>query len=283
MTIAAGFRCMDGVVLCADTQETIPEYLKIHGPKILLLQQRDKLRLALTGAGGANMIDMVFHTIMRRVPGDGSVQAMQEIVAEVVYETCMKHVMPFPRDERPWFQLIGAIQVKGEPAALFKSVETTVAPVDHFACVGSVAFAHYAIGDLEIRTLPLCVVRTLAIYMLDLVKEYDPDCGKRSEVNCLYDDWTDEVPSPRYIRVVESELRMIQALTRQLILQSMAHREAKAGIVETWEHLKKHIDIFQKLERKRTDKHCRLKPEWLFPTAIIHVQIKAAKKTAEKK
>jgi hypothetical protein len=34
MTIAAGFRCKDGVVLCADTEVTIPGWLKFRGSKI---------------------------------------------------------------------------------------------------------------------------------------------------------------------------------------------------------------------------------------------------------
>jgi hypothetical protein len=33
MTIAARFRCNDGVVLCADTEITIPGWLKFPGSK----------------------------------------------------------------------------------------------------------------------------------------------------------------------------------------------------------------------------------------------------------
>jgi hypothetical protein len=34
MTIAAGFVCKDGVILCADTQETIPGYTKTDAQKL---------------------------------------------------------------------------------------------------------------------------------------------------------------------------------------------------------------------------------------------------------
>ena|SRR2546425_4986830 len=159
MTIAAGFRCKDGIIVCADSQETIPDYVKIYGRKLVVCEHSD-FKIALTGAGGADMLEMIFHAIMQRLGGpEYTVASLQGIISEVVYETYMKHVLPFPRDERPWFQILAGIQIKGEPAVLLKSAETVVTPVDHFSFVGSVAFAHVAVGGLDARSLPLsCAV-----------------------------------------------------------------------------------------------------------------------------
>jgi hypothetical protein len=64
MTIAAGFRADGGVVLAADTQETIPDYLKTQTSKIALFERSGELRFALTGAGGSDMIEMIYQAIM---------------------------------------------------------------------------------------------------------------------------------------------------------------------------------------------------------------------------
>jgi hypothetical protein len=66
MTIAAGFQADGGVVLAADTQETIPDYLKTQTSKIAVFQREEQFRFALTGAGGSDMIEMIYQTIMDR-------------------------------------------------------------------------------------------------------------------------------------------------------------------------------------------------------------------------
>jgi hypothetical protein len=37
VTIAAGVMCPDGIVMCADSQETVGEYLKVFKPKLIEL------------------------------------------------------------------------------------------------------------------------------------------------------------------------------------------------------------------------------------------------------
>jgi hypothetical protein len=64
VTIVAGFKCSDGIVLCADTQETI-QISKTHVPKLRIEPTRfypnydstDELMVAFAGAGEGPFID----------------------------------------------------------------------------------------------------------------------------------------------------------------------------------------------------------------------------------
>ena len=61
VTIAAGFHCIEGIVLCADTQETVDNYIKRNVPKIAVRPQwtDDKSipRVVFAGAGDGDLID----------------------------------------------------------------------------------------------------------------------------------------------------------------------------------------------------------------------------------
>jgi hypothetical protein len=57
MTIAAGYVCDSGIVLCADTQETIPGYTKNSAHKLMAFETAD-LNLIFAGSGNnATQID----------------------------------------------------------------------------------------------------------------------------------------------------------------------------------------------------------------------------------
>src|SRR6266852_5046288 len=57
VTIAAGFYCTDGLVLCADTQETITGYSKVNTQKMTQLET-PFFNMVFTGAGDSGLIDM---------------------------------------------------------------------------------------------------------------------------------------------------------------------------------------------------------------------------------
>src|SRR5580700_3033622 len=56
VTIAAAFICSDGVVMCADTQETIPGYTKVDVTKIRV-NKTNGYALLITGAGDSHLIE----------------------------------------------------------------------------------------------------------------------------------------------------------------------------------------------------------------------------------
>ena len=67
MTIAAGFVCSDGVILCADTEETAGVgYVKVPLEKVRTLEDSD-CTLAITGTGNSALLEMAMEQIIARV------------------------------------------------------------------------------------------------------------------------------------------------------------------------------------------------------------------------
>src|SRR5437660_5043389 len=58
VAIAAGFVCMDGMILCADTQETITGYTKNSTEKIAKWED-DNFTLAVAGSGDSEIVQAV--------------------------------------------------------------------------------------------------------------------------------------------------------------------------------------------------------------------------------
>jgi len=273
MTIAAGFRADGGVVLCADTQETIPDYLKTQTSKIALFEKNEEFRIAMTGAGGSDMIDMIYQTIIGKFMENRAYDyaTVEQTIRDVVYETETKHVLPYPREERPSFHLVIALQVKGERVRLLKTVDTTVRHEDNFTCAGDVALAYYAAGRLDFSQMPVCFARSYAIYMLQQVKAYSPTCGKQTEVLVLYDDWDIENLSDEFIQTEEFHIARINALTRHLLANSFAHRAQSESLQEDLEHLKRHIEEYREWEMSQSDEHCKLRNELFTKEKMIRV------------
>src|SRR5260370_23566714 len=64
MTVIGALHCNDGVVLCADRQETIADYAKWDVEKINHFELSGVYRLFMAGAGDADMIDMTWEEII---------------------------------------------------------------------------------------------------------------------------------------------------------------------------------------------------------------------------
>jgi len=273
MTIAAGFRADGGVVLSADTQETIPDYLKTHASKIAVFQYREEFRLALTGAGGSDMIQMIYQELMDKFQEDKKwdYPVLESAVRNVVYDAQIKHVLPYPSNDRPNFQLLIALQVKGKQVRLLKSVDTTVRRVEDFACVGEVALAHYAAGAVQFSEMPVCFARSYAIYMLQLVKAFSPNCGKRTEVTVFYDDWDAELLSQEFIQTEEAHIARIAGLAHALTINSFAHRANKDSLQEDLEHIKRHIEEYRNWEVQQGNENCKLPDQFVGKLPMIRV------------
>jgi len=252
MTIAAGFKCKDGVLLCADSQETIPDYLKMDALKVFVLQQAQHFRLGMTGAGDADLIDMTYQLFMKkfhRSPHD--YDFIEQTIRDVMREVVRKYVIPYPTDERPWIHLLFALQIKDKPTILFKTSGMTVRRESRFACVGATALAHYLMSAIHFDEMPITRVRTFAISMLKHVKEFDPNCGKDSDVLILGDDWeTHGFIDRDTIGVTENEMEAVDRCLKDLFVSSTNPEASKAEILEQLQHLASHIGRWRTVEKK---------------------------------
>ncbi len=123
MTIAAGFKCTDGLVLCSDTEYTWDSVLKLPGPKIYT-HREPSFSLAFAGAGDVDFIRMAVQRIVNALKGQNPTFQQIEVCVQVIIKRIhQEHLYPFPgiTYERPTVELLIGIWTKEGGLELLKT------------------------------------------------------------------------------------------------------------------------------------------------------------------
>lgn len=195
MTIAAGFVCSEGIVLCADTQETVAGYTKNSTEKIRL--RRDGgLNIAITGAGDTELIESIGarieHALCSEYPLNGfwPPDRVQEIIQNELANSFRMYIAPyanFPKDDRPWCDLLILVTVSNgvsEYECLFRASGTTLREIDFNAdCVGSgLILAKSLIERFYSRGMNLDEMVLAACYVMYQTKKWVDGCGGKTDI-----------------------------------------------------------------------------------------------------
>ncbi len=188
MTIAAGFICRDGIIVCADTEITYGDALKSTGSKIEMLLA-DETIVTMTGAGHRSYIRMAWDKFVRRFETYKKKTLAWadfiEIVESTIGEIYKKHVPLYPADQKPWFSLIFAVKTRDGHLHLLISDETAVFESHTFEIAGVGAtfgrfladLLHWSPVDVSLRDGSIW-----AAYILWIAKKYTPGCGGDSSI-----------------------------------------------------------------------------------------------------
>jgi hypothetical protein len=201
MTIAIGLLAHDGLVVAADTQETIPGYWKLEQGKIAAVVRairggkpgRSRAACLLSGAGNGEYVDALVRTLIERFRGEPHLDTVDEVqpaFAQILEGFHAKHVLPFaayPRDDRPNFKLIAGCLYEGGGSTLLVSEENLFHEHTPYVAVGVGSSLAYTLLSRFYRLPMLDLWQTvlLAAYVLFHVKESVDGCGKRSDISCL--------------------------------------------------------------------------------------------------
>ena len=187
MTVAAGFLCSDGIILCADSEHS-DEITKFQRSKVY----RFGKNLVLTGAGQISYIRMAFDKLSDKyeqgIPDtpSGARLALEEVVVDVY----ANHIAPFFEvSNRPYLHLITGTRCASGAMALVKSEDTAVFLSDGFETVGvgDYLFRYWADKFFE-HTLPMRVMSYLCLFMLYETTKHVPGCGGACVVRRLPQD-----------------------------------------------------------------------------------------------
>src|SRR5271157_3648330 len=129
MTIAAGYVCNSGIVLCADTQETIPGFTKTNANKLIAFPC-PTVTLVFAGAGdNATQIDETAYEIAARViadsPSDGA--ALRKCFRESLEELFPKAHYPRAHGNVE-VDMLMAVKANNH-ADLYRIADCSIAPV----------------------------------------------------------------------------------------------------------------------------------------------------------
>jgi hypothetical protein len=199
VTIAAGFHCTDGIVICADSEQS--DYVaKYQREKIFVLEDR----LLFTGAGTSDYIKMAFdqlHDVFRaQWPEDPF--AARAAIERLILSFHRRHIFRFfqPSDQsRPTVELIIATRCNNGELALVKTCETatTLGGFYESVGIGRPLFEYWAKLFYN-PNLTIGLVSYLCALILGEVKQNVPGCGGASYILSLPEP-ADKIPSPTLI------------------------------------------------------------------------------------
>lgn len=191
MTIAAGFVCSDGIVLCADSQESAGDY-KFPVEK-LVTDQSGLFQIAVAGAGAGSLIDMAVGRIIRAFRQDcpENYYAVEDRIADVLSALYNKEfqLYPFYQEEDRIIELLVAVKLRGtSKALLYKTSATAVSEVAEHAVIGSGRAVQYQLHKLWRGSEPSHRAITIAVSLLNVAGVVLRSVGGTGKIVSLSDN-----------------------------------------------------------------------------------------------
>lgn len=189
MTIAAGFCCSDGVVLCADTQLTIPGSLKYPESKI---RMSPDLRACPVFAFCDDMdyqkqcISHFNEAIRTAELNRGHViRALEQKTVELHQTYYDLYADP---TEKLNANMLLCLRLDNK-RRLFRIYGPKVSPVEALECIGAGNYLARALaGTYWTSDIPMHRTGIVCTYILADVKKYVDGCGGESHIICLGDN-----------------------------------------------------------------------------------------------
>jgi hypothetical protein len=218
MTIAIGFMTGNASILCADSQEVVSDYAKTTTQKIRTTTFFENWRLGITGSGDdTTFMDMFEHDLQMSL---GKIREFDYAKIVETIETKLRnfhkvHIWPMPKDERPSFELLIAVQgIKPHGSrALLYTHKTTVVPV-HYRSVGIGSYlADYLSSKLDVAgngidplvyNSPTEELERFGVFLVQQIKSAIHGCDGETLVATFRGDGTLKWTLGEEVREIES-------------------------------------------------------------------------------
>ncbi len=195
MTIAAGFFCVDGIVLAADSQYS-GGVAKTSGQKIFPICQNARYSVTLAGAGHVGTTKRTvdhFTILLNEKIGnrDTTIGEIRGVLEDALCAVHEKHVYPAPASVQSIldFWLLMAVWTPTQ-SGLFRSDVTAVNQIHGADCIGIGSFLGNYLIDTFCEYSPLMHVedvKPIAAYIIKSAKDYVDGCGLNTFVHVLTD------------------------------------------------------------------------------------------------
>jgi hypothetical protein len=234
MTIAAGFVCVDGVVLAADTLYTGPT--RRHDRKLWEIPKGQSL-VALAGAGDRVLIEKTKDQIEQRIQADASEREILNDIETILFTI---HTQSIWHDqssiEPPSLDVLLAIRTTSG-CRLFVNRAAALAPVAKSQCIGcGLSLGAYFADCLFADWMPVEHARTIAVHLLEQTKTYDKDCGGESHILSIPVFGDSKWMTEAEVKEVTDRLGKIQDGMRRIITGAgPTNKETRARRDETWD------------------------------------------------
>jgi hypothetical protein len=255
VTIAAGFICEDGLLMCADTQYTSEDRDKGEGLKIFP-KDFDGMQFLFSGAGDRSLIAMTVDIMSDAIETKKNtllqmnLQARMEAIRRIVtqrnqfiYSRYLAYAsQPVPAAE----MLIGFLSREGDDCEfrLLRAGNTTVERIQEFECVGTGApLGNWLARIFYNSEVPIELFTVAALYIVQEAKANIPFCGGGTHVYALKRN-TDKVKKMRVwddeqiARDVQDAMRDAIYLTRDLSYNESVFTTMLDARIKKWKDMR---------------------------------------------
>ncbi len=246
MTIGAAFKCGEGIVLCADSQETIGE-LKIDVPKLLIRpsngSDNDNIRTVFVGAGSGPLIDKLADELWKAAKQSGGESLSDAIgsMQDCLLEWHRKIISAYTPQRKPEAELLIGICCK-DGFGLYKSVGPIINKVESYEIVGIGEILGKYLSDQTYRHAgSLYELTMIGLYVVANANKYVDGCGGDIHLAWIRIDGSIEIMKPYETRAISEGLLSIADDLHYLLLQAGTFRPGKTYIAELLEGIKKTV------------------------------------------
>jgi 20S proteasome alpha/beta subunit len=210
VTIAVGFRCNDGIVLAADTQETISGYMKQHEGKITTCWMGD-FSIAIAGAGTTDYIETAVAAITRpdELQFDSLLQ-IEHALRDKLLAFFNRHLLPwssYAENDRPSVDLLIAVAgpQKTQYHGLFYYTGTSFSHVHRKAIGTGILLANSLISEYFEPLMPLDDATSVVVFILSKVKEQVDMCGGNTDIVIMKESGEVAFASSKEVLLLEKD------------------------------------------------------------------------------
>ena len=253
MTIAGGFLCPDGIVLCADQQITNSDFSKSTARKIWG-RQYPRLSVVITGSNDWAYLESSAGRLLDALSACESLFAAKTTISETLRAIFEHDVGKEPgnrSDTSVRIEMIIGIEAAGE-LELIKASNLAVTPCESvwFTGAGKALAENWlmsiypasVVSEIEVSNVREAVI--VGMYILANVKKSAYGCGGNTDIYCLDRAGEIVVPTVQYLERIFPHLKI---LSRQLLF-------AQADITLSDDEFEQELGmLLSNLRRQRED------------------------------
>jgi 20S proteasome alpha/beta subunit len=269
VTIIAGFKGYDGVVICADTQETVSGY-KRKVPKLRVepSDQKSSLAVAFCGAGHGPFIDKVVSLAWNDAQNATTLEGACTTIEGSIKASHDEFGKIYQPGYLPEIELIYGVKMDSG-SRLFHAYGPTINEKEYYAAGAGSYMADFLASRMYRTHLDVRQLIILAAYVLFQAKEHVDGCGGDSHIAALNEDGLSGIVDFTH---TEKLTELITTADHVLSEQLLSHANLKTRKKELKSNLKLALNLIETY-RERTSKELKQREEesrWFFGPSPVN-------------
>lgn len=278
VTIIAGFKCRDGIVICADSQETVGSS-KRSVPKIQFhkgpfpdFQNQDfinhDLAVVFAGAGDGPFIDKVAELAWQPIRKASNIWQASTAIEAVIKDTYKEYGKIYQQGQCPSAELVYGITM-GKVSKLFHAYGPIVNEKEYVSAGIGYYLADFLAGRMYQQHLSTrqCVI--LAAYILYQAKEHVEGCGGDSQIAVLREEEPSGLVEYKLIEEVTKFLQIADTELGGLLMNSANFAEPEENLGKEFLAAMEAVRMFRDHHKGEVEKH----REWWRETPLLGIRV----------